>query len=82
MLEEAHAGVEGGEGPGCDGIQSAMRQFVNTGEIVAESSSSAIYSGLRITFAIQEDAGTGEGGDVPEVCQFNQFFGNGAYALT
>jgi hypothetical protein len=78
---------------------------VKTGNIDNSSTkkvSSAIYSGLRITFAIQE----GEGEEVateevmgtgkekvaagigvrevafPSFCQFNQFFGNGAYALT
>ena len=90
---------------GCDGIQSAVRQYVNDGEIRPSSSSSssppppasALYSGLRITFAIQ-DGGTkhadgGDGGgraaaaddaadDDDGVCRFNQYFGNGAYALT
>eukprot|EP00571_Detonula_confervacea_P003033 CAMPEP_0172315074 /NCGR_PEP_ID=MMETSP1058-20130122/24039_1 /TAXON_ID=83371 /ORGANISM="Detonula confervacea, Strain CCMP 353" /LENGTH=599 /DNA_ID=CAMNT_0013029069 /DNA_START=1 /DNA_END=1800 /DNA_ORIENTATION=+ len=67
---------------GCDGIQSAVRQFVNTGDITTSTeeskSSSAIYSGLRITFAIQE--GTETDDDI-KGCQFNQLFGNGAYAL-
>jgi hypothetical protein len=85
---------------GCDGIQSAVRQYVNDGEIRPSSSSSsppasAVYSGLRITFAIQ-DGGTknvdgGDGGgraaadyaaDDDGVCRFNQYFGTGAYALT
>lgn len=69
---------------GCDGIQSAVREFVKTGNLQQSSttkesqSSSAIYSGLRITFAIQEGA---EGDAAIEGCQFNQLFGNGAYAL-
>jgi hypothetical protein len=82
---------------GCDGIGSAVREYVNTGNIDSSSTkkkgSSAIYSGLRITFAIQDGEGdggatdveyVGEGGDTiaPTFCQFNQFFGNGAYALT
>ncbi|KAL3756216.1 hypothetical protein ACHAWU_007167 [Discostella pseudostelligera] len=72
---------------GCDGIGSAVREYVNTGNIDKSSTkkgSSAIYSGLRITFAIQDGEGDDEGGDsvVPTSCQFNQFFGNGAYALT
>lgn len=62
---------------GCDGIQSAVRQYVNNGSIQAEKKEAAIYSGLRITFAIQEDAK-----DADEVCTFTQHFGNGAYALT
>lgn len=62
---------------GCDGIQSAVRQYVNNGSIQAKKKEAAIYSGLRITFAIQEDAI-----DADEVCTFTQHFGNGAYALT
>ena len=62
---------------GCDGIQSAVRQYVNNGSIQAKKKEAAIYSGLRITFAIQEDAQ-----DADEVCTFTQHFGNGAYALT
>ena len=42
---------------------------------------SAIYSGLRITFAIQEEA-EDDDGNASNGCQFTQFFGNGAYALT
>jgi len=70
-----------------------VKQFIDTGTIVPRSSSSgdhaassALYSGLRITFAIQEDATTIPGGESDIVgrggCQFTQFFGNGAYALT
>ena len=67
---------------GCDGIQSAVRQFVNTGTIQQSNvKESAIYSGLRITFAIQEEAKDGAG-NASNGCQFTQFFGNGAYALT
>ena len=50
---------------GCDGIQSAVRQYVNDGVIRPSSSSgSVMYSGLRITFAVQDD-GTkhADGGD-------------------
>lgn len=75
---------------GCDGIQSAVKQYIDTGEIkiihqggagsYSKSRSSAIYSGIRITFAIQD-------GDAKEAvmskrgARFTQFFGNGAYAL-
>jgi len=48
-----------------------------------EEESSAIYSGLRITFAIQEGSEAGDGAEnAIEACQFTQFFGSGAYALT
>ncbi|KAL3780231.1 hypothetical protein ACHAW5_009962 [Stephanodiscus triporus] len=102
---------------GCDGINSAVRRYVNDGEVrhssslggekevkggkggggggassSSSTSSSAIYSGLRITFAIRdgnnnnEDDEKGAANDVDvnvvDGCQFNQYFGNGAYALT
>eukprot|EP00956_Cyclotella_meneghiniana_P024665 scaffold49823_cov73-Cyclotella_meneghiniana.AAC.7 len=70
---------------GCDGIQSAVKQYIDTGAINEESksSSSAIYSGIRITFAIQDgvatqDASTSESNNA----RFTQYFGDGAYALT
>ncbi|KAL7532967.1 hypothetical protein ACHAXR_004961, partial [Thalassiosira sp. AJA248-18] len=69
---------------GCDGIQSAVKQYVDTGKIQSSdgdySQSSAIYSGLRITFAIQENVGVDEA--AIDGCQFTQLLGNGAYALT
>mmetsp|Transcript_12433 Transcript_12433/g.18647 ORF Transcript_12433/g.18647 Transcript_12433/m.18647 type:complete len:544 (-) Transcript_12433:2295-3926(-) len=69
---------------GADGIKSVVKDFVNTGKTNADGadnngSSSAIYSGIRITFAIQE----GDEIDKDTTgAQFTQFFGNGAYALT
>ena len=69
---------------GCDGIKSVVKDFVNTGKTSSDGvdnkgSSPAIYSGIRITFAIQEGD---ENEDDPSGAQFTQFFGNGAYALT
>ncbi|KAL7555120.1 hypothetical protein ACHAWF_018785 [Thalassiosira exigua] len=69
---------------GCDGINSAVKRFVSTGEANPPSNpeddskptSGAIYSGLRITFAVQE-------GEEPiDACRFRQYFGRGSYALT
>ena len=64
---------------GCDGIQSKVKEFVETGKIEPGSSASqsSIYSGLRITLAIQENVKE----DIKE-CQFTQHFGDSAYALT
>lgn len=66
---------------GSDGIQSAVKKFVDTGKtglgLTFEQKSNAIYSGLRITFAIQDESEE----DIPTAC-FRQYFGNGAYALT
>lgn len=68
---------------GCDGIQSAVKQYIDTGEIndKSKSTSSAIYSGIRITFAIQ-DGDINNTSSSKQNAQFTQFFGNGAYALT
>jgi hypothetical protein len=75
---------------GCDGIRSVVKQYINTGRIISnphsQSSSSgdglAIYSGLRITFAIQDDAPSSSSSSLTSIAQYNQYFGNGAYALT
>lgn len=64
---------------GCDGIRSVVKEYVNTGKSSNAGSSSALYSGIRITFAIQEG---GEAERDTTGAQFSQFFGNGAYALT
>lgn len=76
---------------GCDGIKSIVKDFVNTGKTSSSNdngvgnnegstSTSAIYSGIRITFAIQDGDETDR--DAVTGAQFSQFFGNGAYALT
>ena len=64
---------------GCDGIQSKVKEYVERGKIESGglASQSSIYSGLRITFAIQENVKE----DIKE-CQFTQHFGDSAYALT
>jgi 2-polyprenyl-6-methoxyphenol hydroxylase-like FAD-dependent oxidoreductase len=75
---------------GCDGIRSVVKQYINTGKIMATSSTLsssygdglAIYSGLRITFAIQDDATATTSSSLTSTAQYNQYFGNGAYALT
>ena len=67
---------------GCDGIQSAVRQYIQLGAIDPSKTESAIYSGLRITFAIKEEEDTEDDIANREGCQFTQYFGNGAYALT
>ena len=75
---------------GCDGIKSIVKDFVNTGKTSSSNdegvenrwsrgSTSAIYSGIRITFAIQDGDETDRD---TTGAQFTQFFGNGAYALT
>jgi len=72
---------------GCDGVKSKVKEYVDfgiTGESeTSSSSSSAIYSGIRITFAVQEgDVATEPTNDESDGARFTQAFGNGAYALT
>ena len=70
---------------GCDGIRSAVWQYVNDGEIwpaAPASPASAIYSGLRITFAIQDGGAENATVADDDACRLNQYFGDGAYALT
>jgi salicylate hydroxylase len=69
---------------GCDGIKSAVKEYVEKGKISEdgnkrEGNAAAIYSGIRINFAVQEreNKRTGE-----EVCSLQQIFADGAYALT
>jgi 2-polyprenyl-6-methoxyphenol hydroxylase-like FAD-dependent oxidoreductase len=76
------------EGPydiviGCDGVKSAVKQYVDSGEMNERSktTSSAIYSGIRVTFAI-EDGDEKDSSSANANAKFTQFFGNGAYALT
>jgi 2-polyprenyl-6-methoxyphenol hydroxylase-like FAD-dependent oxidoreductase len=76
------------EGPydiiiGCDGVRSAVKQYVDSGAMNerSKSTSSAIYSGIRVTFAIQ-DGEEKDSSSVHANAKFTQFFGNGAYALT
>lgn len=62
---------------GCDGIQSAVKQYVDSYKITSDkkSSQSALYSGIRIRYAIED---CDEVGDVAEL---KQYFGDGAYGL-
>ena len=68
---------------GCDGVNSAVKQFVNTGKEypnkLGEKKEAAIYSGIRIQYAIQD--GKEEDGNI-QSSEFTQCFGNGVYALS
>lgn len=74
------------EGPfdlvvGCDGIKSAVKEYVCTGKISIddskrEGSATALYSGIRVGFAVQDIAdrdGEEDSGSI------QQIFGDGAY---
>jgi 2-polyprenyl-6-methoxyphenol hydroxylase-like FAD-dependent oxidoreductase len=66
---------------GCDGIQSAVKEFVNSGRISANKTDrklSSIYSGVRIRFALED---SGESLDTFGSSELRQYFGDGAYGL-
>ena len=74
------------EGPfdlvvGCDGIKSAVKEYVDTGKISEDPNTRencGIYSGIRIRYAIQDgDTVDGSGRQT----DFQQVFGDGAYAF-
>ena len=74
------------EGPfdlvvGCDGIKSAVKEYVCTGKISIddsrrEGSATALYSGIRIGFAVQDIADKDGDEDSGSI---QQIFGDGAY---
>ena len=66
---------------GCDGIQSAVKEYVNSGKISASKKnrkSSSIYSGVRIRFALED---SGESLETFGSSELRQYFGDGAYGL-
>jgi 2-polyprenyl-6-methoxyphenol hydroxylase-like FAD-dependent oxidoreductase len=70
------------EGPfdlviGCDGINSAVKQYVDKSEISAKQAHQALYSGIRIRYAVQEEIE-----EHVDYGKLTQFFGDGAYALS
>lgn len=67
---------------GCDGIRSATKEYVDTAKIVDQRASlvpsNAIYSGIRIRFAVAD----GKNGAQEEAkVNLTQYFGDGGYAL-
>jgi 2-polyprenyl-6-methoxyphenol hydroxylase-like FAD-dependent oxidoreductase len=68
---------------GCDGVKSACKEFVETGEISVnpskrEGSTVALYSGIRIKYAVKDGRQKDE---QAEAALLSQYFGNGAYCL-
>jgi 2-polyprenyl-6-methoxyphenol hydroxylase-like FAD-dependent oxidoreductase len=67
---------------GCDGIKSAVKEYLETGKISDDASKregrSAIYSGIRIRYAVDD----GDASSPAESAELRQWFGEGAYALT
>ncbi|KAG7355917.1 FAD-binding monooxygenase [Nitzschia inconspicua] len=76
------------EGPfdlivGCDGIKSALKEYVDRENISEdpskrEGSAAALYSGIRIKYAVQENGGVENA--LPQPLQL--CFADGGYALT
>jgi len=68
---------------GCDGIKSACKEYIETGRISADASkregaAAAVYTGLRIKYAIKDGSRKDE---QEETAKLSQYFGDGAYAL-
>ena len=68
---------------GCDGIKSACKEYIETGRISADASkregaAAAVYSGIRIRYAIKDGSSKEE---QEKTARLSQYFGNGAYAL-
>lgn len=70
---------------GCDGINSAVKEYIDRGKISSIQSGegknvpkNAIYSGIRIQYAVQDGAESDPDVDDADLCQY---FGDGAYAL-
>jgi salicylate hydroxylase len=68
---------------GCDGIKSVCKEYVENGRILPkdakrEGDSVAVYSGLRIRYAVKD--GNSEEKQA-ETATLSQYFGEGAYGL-
>ena len=69
---------------GCDGIKSAVKEYVDRGFISTDSSrregdATGLYSGIRIRYAVQLNAAP-KSPSTPAVT-FSQYFGDGCYCL-
>lgn len=66
---------------GCDGIKSAVKEYIQTGKISKDAAKreAAVYSGIRIRYAVQDGDDSTRSLDTSEL---RQYFGEGAYALT
>ena len=64
---------------GCDGVKSAVKEYIETGNISKKASErdNAIYSGIRIRYAVQD----GTLASSENETQLRQYFGDGGYSL-
>lgn len=63
---------------GCDGIKSAVKDYIDTGKI--QNGDSGIYSGIRIKFAVED--GDPNADNHPTTAGLTQYFGDGGYGLS
>lgn len=63
---------------GCDGIKSAVKDFIDTGKV--QNGDSGIYSGIRIKFAVEDGDPTSDSN--PTTAGLTQYFGDGGYGLS
>lgn len=63
---------------GCDGIKSAVKDYIDTGKI--QNGDSGIYSGIRIKFAVEDGDPTLDSN--PTTAGLTQYFGDGGYGLS
>jgi salicylate hydroxylase len=69
---------------GCDGVKSAVKEYVTRNIISKEfsqrdGSTTGLYTGLRIRYAVQLNAAKKDLSNSPVT--FSQYFGNGCYCL-
>jgi 2-polyprenyl-6-methoxyphenol hydroxylase-like FAD-dependent oxidoreductase len=62
---------------GCDGIKSAVKDYIDTGKV--QNGDSGIYSGIRIKFAVEDGDPTLDSN--PSTAALTQYFGDGGYGL-
>mmetsp|Transcript_56411 Transcript_56411/g.136888 ORF Transcript_56411/g.136888 Transcript_56411/m.136888 type:complete len:741 (+) Transcript_56411:1029-3251(+) len=74
---------------GCDGIKSAVKEYVDKGSISDDDSkregkSAALYSGIRINYAVQDAplSKTDESNAASRTSYLKQTFADGAYSLS
>lgn len=66
---------------GCDGINSSVKEFINTGTIKKGGrKESTLYSGIRIQYAVQDGKNDDDVNNV-EYSELVQYFGDAAYSL-